>query len=162
MGVSGGILPVAPESDQPWSPVGLFLQYLGGTAQPWSQQSFVLKTKHSTYLTKNWVTESILGRVMVKEIIIMGKVSPSSFQNVAIFISSYNLCLLPHLFFFFKQTCKETKDVSALTKAADFVKAFILGFQVEVSDFMIAEMGSSENTPHECFDRFGHFFCFLS
>ncbi|XP_021118187.1 RNA-binding protein PNO1 isoform X2 [Heterocephalus glaber] len=28
-------------------------------------------------------------------------------------------------------TCKETKDVSALTKAADFVKAFILGFQVE-------------------------------
>ncbi|XP_006114162.2 RNA-binding protein PNO1 [Pelodiscus sinensis] len=29
------------------------------------------------------------------------------------------------------KTCKETKDVSALTKAADFVKAFILGFQVE-------------------------------
>ncbi|KAF4016456.1 hypothetical protein G4228_008456 [Cervus hanglu yarkandensis] len=29
------------------------------------------------------------------------------------------------------RTCKETKDVSALTKAADFVKAFILGFQVE-------------------------------
>ncbi|XP_052494574.1 RNA-binding protein PNO1-like [Budorcas taxicolor] len=28
-------------------------------------------------------------------------------------------------------TCKETKDVSALTKAADFVKAFIFGFQVE-------------------------------
>lgn len=24
---------------------------------------------------------------------------------------------------------------------------------------MIAEMGSSENTPHECCDRFGHFFC---
>ncbi|KAF7249467.1 RNA-binding protein PNO1 [Varanus komodoensis] len=31
------------------------------------------------------------------------------------------------------KTCKETKDISALTKAADFVKAFILGFQVEVS-----------------------------
>lgn len=31
------------------------------------------------------------------------------------------------------QTCQETKDLSALTKAADFVKAFILGFQVEVS-----------------------------
>ncbi|NXK90442.1 PNO1 protein, partial [Formicarius rufipectus] len=29
------------------------------------------------------------------------------------------------------RTCKETKDLSALTKAADFVKAFILGFQVE-------------------------------
>ncbi|XP_027721150.1 RNA-binding protein PNO1 [Vombatus ursinus] len=29
------------------------------------------------------------------------------------------------------RTCKETKDVSALTKAVDFVKAFILGFQVE-------------------------------
>ncbi|XP_021565958.1 RNA-binding protein PNO1 isoform X2 [Carlito syrichta] len=29
------------------------------------------------------------------------------------------------------RTCKDTKDVSALTKAADFVKAFILGFQVE-------------------------------
>ncbi|NXU64177.1 PNO1 protein, partial [Horornis vulcanius] len=30
------------------------------------------------------------------------------------------------------KTCQETKDLSALTKAADFVKAFILGFQVEV------------------------------
>lgn len=29
------------------------------------------------------------------------------------------------------RTCKETEDVSTLTKAADFVKAFILGFQVE-------------------------------
>ncbi|XP_032609310.1 RNA-binding protein PNO1-like [Hylobates moloch] len=29
------------------------------------------------------------------------------------------------------RTCKETKDVSTLTKATDFVKAFILGFQVE-------------------------------
>ncbi|XP_043838604.1 RNA-binding protein PNO1 [Dromiciops gliroides] len=29
------------------------------------------------------------------------------------------------------RTCKDTKDVSALTKAVDFVKAFILGFQVE-------------------------------
>uniref|UniRef100_A0A8C8SL30 RNA-binding protein PNO1 n=1 Tax=Pelusios castaneus TaxID=367368 RepID=A0A8C8SL30_9SAUR len=29
------------------------------------------------------------------------------------------------------KTCKETKDLSALMKAADFVKAFILGFQVE-------------------------------
>ena len=31
------------------------------------------------------------------------------------------------------QTCKETQDIGALTKAADFVKAFILGFQVEVN-----------------------------
>ncbi|XP_069810888.1 RNA-binding protein PNO1 [Dendropsophus ebraccatus] len=29
------------------------------------------------------------------------------------------------------RTCKETSDVGALTKASDFVKAFILGFQVE-------------------------------
>ncbi|KAM3909928.1 RNA-binding protein PNO1 [Leptodactylus fuscus] len=29
------------------------------------------------------------------------------------------------------RTCKETTDVAALTKAADFVKAFIMGFQVE-------------------------------
>ncbi|KAL4639917.1 RNA-binding protein PNO1 [Arapaima gigas] len=29
------------------------------------------------------------------------------------------------------KTCKETKDISSLTKAADFVKAFVLGFQVE-------------------------------
>lgn len=71
------------------------------------------------------------------------------------------ICASYPTFFFFKQTCKETKDVSALTKAADFVKAFILGFQVEVSDFIIAKMGGSENTPHKCFDRFGHFFCFL-
>ncbi|XP_058507183.1 RNA-binding protein PNO1 [Solea solea] len=29
------------------------------------------------------------------------------------------------------KTCKETEDISALTKAADFVKAFVLGFEVE-------------------------------
>uniref|UniRef100_A0A8D0GQX5 RNA-binding protein PNO1 n=1 Tax=Sphenodon punctatus TaxID=8508 RepID=A0A8D0GQX5_SPHPU len=29
------------------------------------------------------------------------------------------------------KSCKDTKDLSALTKAADFVKAFILGFQAE-------------------------------
>ncbi|KAM9364269.1 RNA-binding protein PNO1 [Pholidichthys leucotaenia] len=29
------------------------------------------------------------------------------------------------------KTCKDTQDISSLTKAADFVKAFILGFQVE-------------------------------
>ncbi|KAM5165577.1 RNA-binding protein PNO1 [Mantella aurantiaca] len=31
------------------------------------------------------------------------------------------------------RTCKETTDVGALTKAADFVRAFLLGFQVEDS-----------------------------
>lgn len=31
------------------------------------------------------------------------------------------------------KTCKETKDIGALQKAADFVRAFILGFEVEVS-----------------------------
>uniref|UniRef100_A0A3Q3W5J7 RNA-binding protein PNO1 n=1 Tax=Mola mola TaxID=94237 RepID=A0A3Q3W5J7_MOLML len=29
------------------------------------------------------------------------------------------------------KTCKETQDIGSLTKAADFVKAFVLGFQVE-------------------------------
>ncbi|XP_059504303.1 RNA-binding protein PNO1 [Stegostoma tigrinum] len=29
------------------------------------------------------------------------------------------------------KTCKDTQDISALTKASDFVKAFVLGFQVE-------------------------------
>ncbi|XP_055494831.1 RNA-binding protein PNO1 [Leucoraja erinacea] len=29
------------------------------------------------------------------------------------------------------KTCKETQDIASLTKAADFVKAFVLGFQVE-------------------------------
>ncbi|XP_026164459.1 RNA-binding protein PNO1 [Mastacembelus armatus] len=29
------------------------------------------------------------------------------------------------------KTCKETQDISSLTKATDFVKAFVLGFQVE-------------------------------
>merc|ERR1711860_258557 len=29
------------------------------------------------------------------------------------------------------KTCKETKDIGALQKAADFVRAFILGFEVE-------------------------------
>lgn len=33
----------------------------------------------------------------------------------------------------FFQTCKETQDIGSLTKASDFVKAFVLGFQVEVS-----------------------------
>lgn len=47
-----------------------------------------------------------------------------------------------HLFI---QTCKDTKDVSALTKAADFVKAFVLGFQVEVS---LLRLG---NAQCECF-----------
>lgn len=44
------------------------------------------------------------------------------------------LSLLHSFFFFFKQTCKETQDIGALTKAADFVKAFVLGFQVEVGN----------------------------
>jgi len=29
------------------------------------------------------------------------------------------------------KTCKETQDIGALTRAADFVRAFVLGFQVE-------------------------------
>ncbi|KAK3093781.1 hypothetical protein FSP39_020135 [Pinctada imbricata] len=29
------------------------------------------------------------------------------------------------------QTCKDTKDIGALQKAADFVRAFTLGFEVD-------------------------------
>jgi rRNA processing protein Krr1/Pno1 len=51
------------------------------------------------------------------------------------------------------RTCKDTKDVSALTKAADFVKAFILGFQVEVSDFVIPKIRlEKENIQCGCFN----------
>ena len=31
------------------------------------------------------------------------------------------------------QTCKDTTDIGALQKAADFVRAFTLGFEVDVS-----------------------------
>lgn len=31
------------------------------------------------------------------------------------------------------QTCKDTKDIGSLQKAADFVRAFTLGFEVDVS-----------------------------
>lgn len=50
------------------------------------------------------------------------------YQLLVIFV-----CNRPSLFF---QTCKDTQDISSLTRAADFVKAFILGFQVEVSTLM--------------------------
>lgn len=30
------------------------------------------------------------------------------------------------------QTCKDTKDIGSLQKAADFVRAFTLGFEVDV------------------------------
>ena len=42
------------------------------------------------------------------------------------------MSLLQFLCFAF-QTCKQTTDVGALQKGADFVKAFILGFDVDVS-----------------------------
>lgn len=31
----------------------------------------------------------------------------------------------------FIKTCAETKEITALQKAADFIKAFVLGFEVE-------------------------------
>ena len=36
------------------------------------------------------------------------------------------------LFFFsFFKSCKETTEISAIQKAADFVRAFVLGFEIE-------------------------------
>jgi RNA-binding protein PNO1 len=32
---------------------------------------------------------------------------------------------------FFIKTCAETKEITSLQKAADFIKAFVLGFEVE-------------------------------
>lgn len=36
------------------------------------------------------------------------------------------------LVYFSFQTCKDTKDIGSLQKAADFVRAFTLGFEVDV------------------------------
>ncbi|KAF6725588.1 RNA-binding protein PNO1 [Oryzias melastigma] len=48
-----------------------------------------------------------------------------------------------------RQTCKETQDIAALTKAADFVKAFVLGFQVDVSpDTSFSEKVFICRVPH--------------
>lgn len=41
----------------------------------------------------------------------------------------YNKLRVVYLFF---QTCKDTKDIGSLQKAADFVRAFTLGFEVDV------------------------------
>lgn len=41
----------------------------------------------------------------------------------------YNKLRVVYLSF---QTCKDTKDIGSLQKAADFVRAFTLGFEVDV------------------------------
>lgn len=48
-------------------------------------------------------------------------------KNIHVF---YNKLRVVYLFF---QTCKDTKDIGSLQKAADFVRAFTLGFEVDVS-----------------------------
>jgi RNA-binding protein PNO1 len=52
-------------------------------------------------------------------------------RNVEIKVTFLHLhcCLLYEQYL---QTCKETKEISALQKAADFVRAFVLGFDIEV------------------------------
>lgn len=47
-------------------------------------------------------------------------------KNIHVF---YNKLRVVYLFF---QTCKDTKDIGSLQKAADFVRAFTLGFEVDV------------------------------
>ena len=42
-------------------------------------------------------------------------------------------CALIFLFHSISQAGKETDDIGALQRAEDFVKAFILGFEVDVS-----------------------------
>lgn len=42
---------------------------------------------------------------------------------------------LPYLFS--SQASKETTDIGAIQKAADFVQAFMLGFEVEVNLFIL-------------------------
>lgn len=48
-------------------------------------------------------------------------------------IKNIHVCLnkLRVVYFSF-QTCKDTKDIGSLQKAADFVRAFTLGFEVDV------------------------------
>ena len=41
------------------------------------------------------------------------------------------------------QTCKDTQDIGALQKAADFVKAFTLGFEVDVSIILQTMLSTS-------------------
>lgn len=48
-------------------------------------------------------------------------------KNIHVF---YNKLRVVYLSF---QTCKDTKDIGSLQKAADFVRAFTLGFEVDVS-----------------------------
>lgn len=52
---------------------------------------------------------------------------------------------------YFFQTCKETQDIGALTKAADFVKAFVLGFQVEVSTSIERSLTTDIITINKCY-----------
>lgn len=50
------------------------------------------------------------------------------------FVKTGSLYHVPWLLnFFCLQTCKDTKDIGSLQKAADFVRAFTLGFEVDVS-----------------------------
>lgn len=50
------------------------------------------------------------------------------------FVRTGSLYCVPWLLnFFCLQTCKDTKDIGSLQKAADFVRAFTLGFEVDVS-----------------------------
>lgn len=56
-----------------------------------------------------------------------------SLVPTVVFIYYYHECIVPSFF----QTCKNTQDIGSLTKAADFVKAFVLGFQVEVSTIIL-------------------------
>lgn len=50
------------------------------------------------------------------------------------------------------QTCKDTKDIGALQKAADFVKAFTLGFEIDVRIILsplelISRLGTIDLNP---------------
>jgi RNA-binding protein PNO1 len=45
----------------------------------------------------------------------------------------YNKDLKIHFFLFFFKTCSDTIDIGNIQKAADFVKAFVLGFEVDDS-----------------------------
>ena len=52
-----------------------------------------------------------------------------------------HICLFSeHVLIFFVQTSKHTKELGALQKGADFVKAFALGFDVNVSRFSYTSM----------------------
>ena len=60
-------------------------------------------------------------------------IDPSMKDIPCLLIISTTCGYLCYALFWYFQTCKETTDIGALQKGADFVTAFTLGFEIEVN-----------------------------